>query len=82
MRLRAAAGALFPLAGEEKKSKSEAERHRLTAYLSRLAHVKGRDERPTATVGSSLISRPTATRGSKPLEHRSDKSSVRGSVSI
>jgi hypothetical protein len=29
MRLRAAAGALFPLAGEEKKSKSEAERHRL-----------------------------------------------------
>jgi hypothetical protein len=31
MRLRAAAGALFPLAGEEKKSKIEAERHRLTA---------------------------------------------------
>jgi hypothetical protein len=29
MRLRAAAGALFPLAGEEKKSKIEAERHRL-----------------------------------------------------
>jgi hypothetical protein len=29
MRLRAAARALFPLAGEEKKSKVEAERHRL-----------------------------------------------------
>jgi hypothetical protein len=29
MRLRAAAGALFPLAGEEKKSKVEAECHRL-----------------------------------------------------
>jgi hypothetical protein len=34
MRLRAAAGALFPLAGEEKKSKVEAERHRFHSLAS------------------------------------------------
>jgi hypothetical protein len=35
MRLHAAARALSPLAGEEKKSKSEAERHRLDSLALR-----------------------------------------------
>jgi hypothetical protein len=44
MRLRAAAGALFPLAGEEKKSKSEAERHRLDS-VALAARARQRPQR-------------------------------------
>jgi hypothetical protein len=40
VRLRAAAGALFPPKGEEKKSQIEAERHRRLAY-QRLALAQG-----------------------------------------
>jgi hypothetical protein len=46
MRLPAAAGALFPLAGEEKKSNVEAECHCLHSLaLARLARVNGCNER-------------------------------------
>jgi hypothetical protein len=44
MRLHAAAGALFPLAGEEKKSKVEAERHRLDSVTA-AARVRQRPQR-------------------------------------
>jgi hypothetical protein len=50
MRLPAAAGALFPLAGEEKKSKIEAERHRLNSVT--LA-ARARQPQQAPTVGSS-----------------------------
>jgi hypothetical protein len=46
MRLPAAAGALFPLAGEEKKSKSEAERHRLDS-VALTARARQRLQRST-----------------------------------
>jgi len=55
MRLRAAASALFPLAGEEKKSKIEAERHRLdsVALTARARQRPQRDpkQRPRAATG-------------------------------
>jgi hypothetical protein len=58
MRLPAAAGALFPLAGEEKKSKIEAERHRPDS-VALTARARQRPQRAlkAATAGSSRLSR-------------------------
>jgi hypothetical protein len=57
MRLPAAAGALFPLAGEEKKSKSEAERHRLHSVAltarARQRPQRALKQRPPAEAGST-----------------------------
>jgi hypothetical protein len=60
MRLRAAASALFPLAGEEKKSKVEAECHRLNRVA--LA-ARARQLQQAPTVGSSREYRVRVRRG-------------------
>jgi hypothetical protein len=48
MRLPAAASALFPLAGEEKKSKIEAERHRLNR-VALAARARQLQQAPTVS---------------------------------
>jgi hypothetical protein len=83
MRLGAAAGALFPLAGEEKKSKSEAERHCLhSVTLAARARQRLQRELELQPPTAPALAADGNAAGSKPLEHRSDKSSIRVGVSI
>jgi hypothetical protein len=73
MRLRAAARALFPLAGEEKKSKVEAKRHRFhsLAFAAR-ARVNDRNDVPSCDHRQQPAHEPdgnTTPRGGRALEH-------------